>query len=45
MTPILEKVPDLPQPDWSAIGNPQDDGYQSQNAMEEQISGLTENLQ
>jgi hypothetical protein len=44
MQPVLEAVPELPQPDWSVLRDPQPDVYQSHKILDKRNQELTENL-
>ena len=42
--PVLETVPDLPQPDWDLLGGADPRAYQSREALERQNHKLTDSL-
>jgi hypothetical protein len=42
--PVLEAVPDLPQPDWTLLGGPDPGTYQSLGELEQQNHQLTDSF-
>jgi hypothetical protein len=44
MKPILEAIPELPQPDWSLLKEPEPNTYQTRDMLEARNKELTKNL-